>query len=752
MWWRGVRPVRVDSSPGAPSMFSRLSLAWKLTIAAGTAISVLLLTASVMVVLYAGGMVRELSERNMQALAEQATADVTAVVGRAQSAAEAMTRAIGSAHAAGVRDRRHFLSIIEPQATIQETVLGSWFMEAPGLLDGADDAHKGDSASGSNSLGQFVPYYVHIKDKIELVPLDTGTDYEQPFYTIAAKTGKPAIMEPYTYEIDGKPVLMTTISFPVYSNGTFIGVGGLDMALDDVSAKLGSIRPFGEGYAMLLSAGGAWVAHPDPQMHMKPYADGDADAVKAAVAEGRPLSLSGLDIGGTDYERVITPASLTGLDSTWAVVVDVPTDLVAGSARMLAIALAIGALFILALVVGAVAIATNRFAARPLAAVTGAIGDLSAGQYDKPVQGGDGGDEIGAIARALEQFRHELAETRTLRAGQETADAERRLTERERASNAETQAHVVAVLAGALRRLASGDLTGMVDETFPPEYEALKRDYNQALERLASTMTVISGNTRSMRSGAGEISQAADDLARRTERQAASLEETAATLKEITTTVARTAEGARQARELVSRARTGAEEGGSVVRNAVSAMDAIAGSSRQVGQIIGVIDEIAFQTNLLALNAGVEAARAGEAGRGFAVVASEVRALAQRSADAAKQIKGLITNSASQVNSGVGLVAATGGALERILQEIAEINTLVGEIAGSAEEQASGVREVNAAVGQMDQVTQQNAAMVEESTAASHALADQAQELERLVGQFRTPETATTTEHRRRVA
>jgi methyl-accepting chemotaxis protein len=168
----------------------------------------------------------------------------------------------------------------------------------------------------------------------------------------------------------------------------------------------------------------------------------------------------------------------------------------------------------------------------------------------------------------------------------------------------------------------------------------------------------------------------------------------------------------------------------------------IEASSRQIGQIIGVIDEIAFQTNLLALNAGVEPARAGGAGKGFAVVASEVRALAQRSGQAAREIKELITTSAAQVRSGVDLVGVTGTALERILTEIAEISGLIVEIAGSAEEQAASVKEVNGAVGQMDQVTQQNAAMVEESTAASHALASQAEELERLVGQFRTTERA----------
>jgi methyl-accepting chemotaxis protein len=258
------------------------------------------------------------------------------------------------------------------------------------------------------------------------------------------------------------------------------------------------------------------------------------------------------------------------------------------------------------------------------------------------------------------------------------------------------------------------------------------------MDTLQQTMNVIAANVQGIRGGGEEISTPADDLSRRTEQQAASLEETAAALDEITATVRRTAEGANEANVVVGTAKTDAEHSGQVVRQAVDAMSAIEKSSSQIGQIIGVIDEIAFQTNLLALNAGVEAARAGDAGRGFAVVASEVRALAQRSADAAKEIKALISASSQHVSSGVGLVGETGKALERIVKQVAQINTLVTEISASAQEQATGLAQVNTAVNQMDQVTQQNAAMVEQSTAASHSLAQEAQELAQLVARFKT--------------
>jgi methyl-accepting chemotaxis protein len=297
-------------------------------------------------------------------------------------------------------------------------------------------------------------------------------------------------------------------------------------------------------------------------------------------------------------------------------------------------------------------------------------------------------------------------------------------------------ATVISAVTGALKELANGNLTFRMVDNLPPDYAQIVQDYNEAASKLQDTMGVIATATEAIRSGTGEISHGSDDLSRRTEQQAASIEETAAALNQITDTVRQTADGAEQARNVVSTAKRDAETSGDVVRDAVSAMGQIEKSSQEISQIIGVIDEIAFQTNLLALNAGVEAARAGDAGRGFAVVASEVRALAQRSAEAAKEIKALISAAATQVGSGVKLVGEAGQSLQRIAGQVGEINTLVGEIAASAKVQASSLHEVNAAVTQMDQMTQQNAAMVEESTAACHTLAQEASELGRMLSQF----------------
>lgn len=329
-------------------------------------------------------------------------------------------------------------------------------------------------------------------------------------------------------------------------------------------------------------------------------------------------------------------------------------------------------------------------------------------------------------------------------------EEERRLAESDRAAKSAQQTHVVTALGNGLRQLSEGNLA--FRKPSRGKYEQLRADFNGAIGKLQEALKSVAINSGAVRSGAAEIAGAADDLSRRTEQQAASLEETTAALNEITTTVAKTAQGSKKASETVMTARTEAEHSGDIVRQAIQAMRQIEDSARKVSQIIGVIDEIAFQTNLLALNAGVEAARAGDAGRGFAVVASEVRALAQRSAEAAKEIKGLISTSSQQVETGAKLVAETGEALTRIVVRVNEISTLVAAIATGAEQQSTGLSQINSAISQMDEGTQQNAAMVEESTAAVHALAKEADEMADLMSRFNIGEDTSLREQLERTA
>jgi methyl-accepting chemotaxis protein len=387
----------------------------------------------------------------------------------------------------------------------------------------------------------------------------------------------------------------------------------------------------------------------------------------------------------------------------------------------------------LIIVVGVGVVGTRTVLLKPLDGLLTAMNRLSRGDYQVRIDGAERRDEIGAMSRALEVLKAAGRDKERLEA--ETAaersltDQERRQNEQARAQSAKAQAEVVNAVGEGLEQLAKGDLTFRLHDAFTAEYEKLRTNFNTAVSHLQDTMKMVVGRTAGLHAGGVEIAQASDGLSKRTEQQAASLEETAAALDQITATVKKTAEGALHARNVVSDATAETEKSGKVVKDAVGAMTGIEESARKISQIIGVIDEIAFQTNLLALNAG-------DAGKGFAVVASEVRALAQRSAEAAKEIKALISTSTDQVADGVARVGETGRALERIAAYVAQINSVVAEIAGSAQEQATGLQEVNTAVNHMDQMTQQNAAMVEQATAASHSLREEAEGLASLMGQF----------------
>jgi methyl-accepting chemotaxis protein len=299
------------------------------------------------------------------------------------------------------------------------------------------------------------------------------------------------------------------------------------------------------------------------------------------------------------------------------------------------------------------------------------------------------------------------------------------------------QKDVVSAMAKALQRLASNDLTARIEQDLPGDYAVLRNDFNCAAAALDSAFKGVSTAAADILIGSGEIRGASDDLALRTEQQAAALEESTTRIAEVTGTVQRNAKAAQAVAQSVRSVQVDARQGGSVVAKAVAAMTGIQTSSDEIAQIVSVIDGIAFQTNLLALNAGVEAARAGESGKGFAVVANEVRALAQRSAEASTQIRGLITASTEQVRDGVGLVGATGDALAAIVESIDQIADAVNDIAVSASSQSTSLERVSSTASEMDRMTQQNAAMVEQSNAAARELAEQSTNLSKLVESFR---------------
>ncbi|WP_244487467.1 MULTISPECIES: methyl-accepting chemotaxis protein [unclassified Aureimonas] len=406
-----------------------------------------------------------------------------------------------------------------------------------------------------------------------------------------------------------------------------------------------------------------------------------------------------------------------------------------------------GAVLFVAAVLAAAAVYVLRGIARPVEGITQSMIRLAEGNTAATIPYANRPDEIGQMAGAVEIFR-QAAIVKARLEGE--AEANRLRTEGERGKLIEEANRLAqkrlqeatADLAAGLRRMASGELRFQLDVPLSPEFESLRHDLNSAVLQLGETLTAVVTSASEIDGRSWEISQASDDLARRTEQQAASLEETAAALSTITLNVTNSNKQVEEARAISARANQSAVRSGEIVAGAVAAMGRIEESSGKIASIITVIDEIAFQTNLLALNAGVEAARAGEAGRGFAVVAQEVRGLAQRSAQAAKEIKSLIDQSSHEVECGVQLVSETGSSLKDIVEHVVSIDTSMDAIASSTKEQTLGLREVNLSILQMDKVTQQNAAMVEETNAASATLAREAAQLKQLMTQFELPRAA----------
>jgi methyl-accepting chemotaxis protein len=448
----------------------------------------------------------------------------------------------------------------------------------------------------------------------------------------------------------------------------------------------------------------------------------------------------------------------------------------------------VGALVLL--IAGTIAFFTARSVSNPIMALTKGMRELADGNFGVVLPGLKRKDEVGNIAKAVEAFKVKAAEN-AQREAEAKAEQDRQADVERQAAMAkmadEFQATVGGIVQAAvagdfskrveldgktglvlnvgtsinslcdnvakalndliemLGALAEGNLSQRITNEYQGDFAELKNNANTAAERIGNIVGQIKQSAREVSDASAEISSSTTDLSQRTEEQAASLEETSASMEEIAATVKKNAENAQQANQSTAKARDVADRGGEVVAKAVAAMAQIEASSGKISDIIGVIDEIARQTNLLALNAAVEAARAGDAGRGFAVVASEVRTLAQRSSQAAKDIKDLITNSNGQVRSGVDLVNKAGAALGEIVESIKEVADLVSDIAGASIEQSTGVEEVNKALTQMDEVTQQNSALVEENAATAKTLEHQAKNMDERVSFFRIDAVAADT-------
>jgi methyl-accepting chemotaxis protein len=642
----------------------------------------------------------------------------------------------------GIVDRDVGNGLIKHLLQDYPDVFGLYTLWEPNAYDGRDADFVGKP--GHDASGRYIPYFTRSGSNINLTPLgDYELDGAGDYYQLPKKTLKDSLTEPYSYPLDGKNVLMVSFTIPVIIDGKFAGMTGIDKALGDLSTELGALKPMGTGHVMLLSAKGAVVSHPDPTLLGKSLAGSglNVEAFKSLMDNPGRITEVISNVGEQEL-AIAVPVKLLD-NTTWYSVTTVPRSTVLAATKQFGL-ISLGLIAISAVVMILSGAYLARRFGRRIGGIVAATTSLASGSTSVDLSEIRSKDEIGDLARALEVLREGMLARVKLENEASSArvqnEYERQARDAEQKQRNEATQFAVTQIAEGLERLAVGDMTCRLEAAFTQDLDGIRSNFNETAKKLEATLQVVGKNASAIEAGSAEIRSASDELAKRTEQQAASVEETAAALEEITSSVRDASRRAEDAGELVDRTRIGAERSGEVVKKAVVAMSNIENSSMEISNIIGVIDEIAFQTNLLALNAGVEAARAGDAGKGFAVVAQEVRELAQRSANAAKEIKTLIVNSGQQVKTGVGLVGETGVALTEIVTQVQDINMHVASIVQSSREQSTALNEISAAVNTIDQGTQKNAAMVEESTAASHALASEAAELNTLLSQFRFAE------------
>jgi len=748
------------------------SLSLKVALLGGAALTAVFALGMTLLVQQVGGTM-EAQTRQLQAETTRGiAAQVSTELLRGERAAEGIVTALQGLHGAGVKDRAVYDATIRQFLERNPGLLGAWSGWEPNALDGNDAAAA--NTPGHDATGRYIPYWNRGSGAVVLEPL---SGYDQPGtgdYYLQPKALKRAVaIEPYSYTVAGKDMLIMSFGAPIMAGTSYLGTGGVDLSLSDINTRMAELKPFGTGNVAVVSAKGFVVAHPDPAMIGKTLdaADPMSGIVTAALADN-----AAKEADTAEMRQTAAPFSVGGTEDRWVVVTSVPLATLQAAVNE-------GRTTIIVLAACAILFGLIRqLVGGPLGAMSRTVKVMAEGDYSVTVPGTGRVDEVGTLARAVEVFGEngrkvaEMTEAEAVRIIRDQEERVKMMAELQRAFGGVVDAAIdgdfskrvaaefpdveLNALAGSvnslvetvdrglsetgevLSALAQTDLTQRVHGQYGGAFAQLKDDTNAVAARLTEIVGQLKGTSRSLKTATGEILSGANDLSERTTKQAATIEETSAAMEQLASTVTANAANAQQASEASDRVTLAAEQGGGVMHQANAAMERITTSSGKISNIIGLIDDIAFQTNLLALNASVEAARAGDAGKGFAVVAVEVRRLAQSAASASSEVKALIEQSGSEVKSGSRLVAEAAEKLEAILVAARSSNQLMQKIARDSHEQASAIEEVNTAVRQMDEMTQHNAALVEETNAAIEQTEAQATELDRIVEVFQVTEHA----------
>ena len=734
------------------------------------------------------------SEQNMDEstaeLAEFDAASVESLLEEPLYMARAIAQSMQGFEEMGIKYRRNFFNNMM-RSVLEENpnYLGVWSCWEPNELDNLDDSYA--NTTSSDSTGRYIPYYYWADGKVAFTPL---TDYETEgagdYHLLAKNSGQETILEPYEYEIDGKKVMLTTVSVPIKDKtGKIVGVVGIDLALSDLQST--GLRNGGLETAKtyVLSNNGVYVISPDGEAVGTSISSGgqaDSGDILSAIAAGQGYRNDSISQAtGEPVKVVYAPVTIGKTTTPWSVAIEVDQAEYMASTNQTMILLIIILAVLLAVIVVALLLIVRFSISKPVKETAAFAKALASGDLDAPVTI-KAYDEIGQLKSTLDQevrtaFRNIVkAQTKSEKQSRyQSEQTDKLVVNLERLANGEllcdmavseadedtqelytlftgisdnlhASVHSIKAyieeISQVLGEMSDGNLSVGISSEYKGDFVELKESINRIAASLSEVLGEINIAAEQVASGTMQVSGGSQQISQGATEQASAIEELSSSVMEIAEQTRRNALNANQASDISDNAKSGAAAGNEKMQAMIAAMDDISESSMGISKIIRVIDDIAFQTNILALNAAVEAARAGVHGKGFAVVAEEVRTLAARSANAAKETTALIESSVKKSEIGTKIANETAEALAGILQGVEETARLVSDIAKASDEQASGVVQINKGLEQMNQVVQTNSATAEEAAAAAEELSSQAELLKKMVERFRLKEENTAVE------